>query len=155
MSDAGKVSVTIDGPAPGELRYEPTSSATAIDGAVKFVCVGGQALDGQSGWLAVPGDWTCGPGALVRGFRTIGQPLDAWSAALPKDSGISESIDVTSGGQWRWTYRAKSPFAGSVTTRIIVHPTTGRIASATRLDGAGTTDYTFDYEAGFPTIAPP
>ena len=155
MSAAGKVRVTIAGPSPGELRFQATASATAIDGALTFVCVNGQALDGQSGWLPVPGDWTCGPEALVWGYRTIGQPLDAWSAALPRDSGIKESIEVTSAGLWRWTYRATSPFAGRVTTRVLVEPATGRVASATRSDGVGKTDYTFDYGATFPTIAAP
>ncbi len=145
----------IDGPSPGVLRYEPTASATAIDGKLTFVCVDSQALDGQSGWLPVPGDWTCGPDALVRGFRSIGQPLDAWSPGLPKDSAIKETTETMKDGHWRLTYRARSPYGGSVTTRIVVDPTTGRIASASRSDSTGTTAYAFDYEATFPAIAAP
>jgi hypothetical protein len=155
MTAADAVSVRIQGPSPGELRYEPAASATVIDGEPTFVCRGGRAYDGQSGWLAAPGDWTCGPGALVRGFRTIGQPLDAWNETLPMDAGIRERIDLLSSGRWRWTYRASSPFAGQVTTRVVVDPATGRIASASRADDAGETDYAFDYGADFPPIAIP
>jgi hypothetical protein len=155
LVDAGAVAVMIEGPSPGELRYEPTASATIIDGRPTFVCIDGQALDGQSGWLAVPGEWTCGVPALIRGFRSIGQPLDAWTPSLPKDSGIREAIAMTDEGRWRWTFRASSPFAGSVTTRVTVEPGSGRIVAATRTDDVGRTDYTIDYDAGFPPIAVP
>jgi hypothetical protein len=155
MVDAGRVSVVIEGPSPGELRYEAAASATAIEGELTFVCDDGRAFDGQSGWLAVPGDWTCGAPTLARGFRTIGQPLDAWNSTLPRDDGIREVIEITSRGNWRWRYRATSPFAGRVETVVIVDPTSGRIVTASRTDGSGDTDYTFDYDAAFPPIAVP
>lgn len=156
LAEAGRVEVTVAGPSPGRLRYQPTASATVIGGDPTFVCVDGAAYDGQSGWDSVPGSWTCGVEALVRGFRTIGQPLDAWSSALPADAEIDEETALVGADlDWRWSYRARSPFAGQVKTVLVVDPATGRILSARRIDAAGETEYRFDYASSFPAIEAP
>lgn len=156
LEEAGRVEVTVDGPSPGRLRYEATRSATVIDGQPTFVCVGTRAYDGQSGWDRVPGTWSCGPEALTQGFRTIGQPLDAWNASLPSDAAIEEETSLVGTDlDWRWTYQARSPFAGQVKTVIVADRATGRILSAVRTDTAGETVYRFDYDSSFPPIVAP
>ena len=152
---AGHLRIEVVGPSAGELRYEAEASAPAQDGALVFVCVGGKAYDGQSGWAAVPGSWTCGAEAMASGFRTLGQPVDAWSANLPADSGIEEAIALTPEGTWVWTYRASSPFSGKVSTIVTFEPVTGRVVSAGRIDDTGETTYRFDYAETFPPIAKP
>jgi len=152
---AGRVAVVVRGPSSGEIRYEAAASATAIDGQVTFVCHGGRAWDGQSGFAEVPGTWTCGSDALVRGFRLMGQPLDAWSPELPSDQRIRETVTV-SGGRWTWTYRATSPTAGgAVATTVSLDLASGRITAAARTDPVGRTIYAVGYEASFPEITQP
>jgi hypothetical protein len=126
-----------------------------IDGDVVFVCRDGKAYDGQSGWMEVPGDWTCGTGALAAGFRLTGQPLDAWGPSLPPDEAIVESV-VVADGLWRWEYRGRNPFAGgAVRTSVVLDPATGQIRSASRSDPTGDTTYGISYRESFPSIAVP
>ena len=152
---AGRMEVEIAGPNAGALRFEPDASATVIDGVVGFVCVGGRAYDGQSSFTRLPGRWTCGAPALTAGFRSIGQPIDAWNATIPTDNARRETLAVED-GRWTWRYRANSPFyGGAVTASVTLDPATGRIVAARRVDPTGTTRYTFDYGAEFPPIAVP
>lgn len=103
----------------------------------------------------MPGDWTCGTGALVAGFRQTGQPLDAWGPSLPPDDGIEESV-VVANGLWRWEYRGRNPFAGgTVRTVVLLDPATGEIRSASRSDGTGETTYGISYRESFARIAVP
>jgi hypothetical protein len=156
IRSSGRLRVRVIGPAPGELLYELNASATAIDGEVVFVCRDGQAFDGQSGWIEVPGSWTCGADALVAGFRTTGQPLDAWSPELPPDEDIEETLTVAADGTWRWDYSARNPFAGGrVRTIVILDAATGQIRSASRLDPTGETTYGISYSTSFPAIRVP
>ena len=144
------------GPTPGELRYEAERSATILGEALAFVCHDGRARDGQSGFAELPGSWSCGVEALVRGFRLMGQPLDAWSAELPPDAAIVERVGLEPDGTWRWDYAATNPFVGgSVAAVVILDPATGRIARATRTDPTGPTTWAIDYEADVPAIDPP
>lgn len=153
---AGRLRIRVIGPSPGELRYEPERSATVIDGSVVFVCTGGAAYDGQSGFAVVPGEWTCGAQALVAGFRRTGQPLDAWGPGLPDDSEIRESVALAEDGTWRWDYAAVNPFAGGdVRTTVSIDPATGEIRSASRRDPVGSTTYGISYQERFPPIALP
>jgi hypothetical protein len=152
----GRLRIRVIGPAPGELRYELDASATVIDGTVVFVCVDEGAFDGQSGFEALPGAWSCGVAALQQGLRTTGQPLDAWSDELPEDDGIRETVVRTADGLWQWDYRAINPFAGGeVRTRIVVDPADGEIRSGSRSDPIGDTTYGISYAETFPPIALP
>jgi len=152
---AGRLEVAIAGPNAGTLRYEADASATVIEGVIGFVCLGHRAYDGQSGFTAIPGSWTCGAAALVAGFRTIGQPLDAWNATLPSDDAQRESVTVR-GDTWTWSYRATSPFyGGRVTAVVTLDRQTLRVTAARREDPTGVTTYTFRYRADFPAIAVP
>ena len=152
---AGRVEVAIVGPNAGTLRYQPRASATVIEGVVGSVCVGGRNYDGQAGFAALPGTWTCGKKALSAGFRNIGQPIDAWNATVPTDSGRRESISA-SGATWTWRYTATSPYVGGrVSAVVTVDRATGRITSARRSDPTGVTRYVFKYGATFPPIAVP
>lgn len=152
---AGRLEVAITGPNAGTLRYEADASATVIEGVVGFVCLARRAYDGQSGFTAIPGSWTCGAAALVAGFRTIGQPLDAWNATLPSDDAQRESVTVK-GNTWTWSYRATSPYyGGRVTAVVTLDRQTLRVTAATREDPTGVTTYTFRYRAAFPAIAIP
>ena len=156
VTDAGRLRLRVIGPAPGELRYVEKASATAIGGEVVFVCSGGTAYDGQSGWMAVPGAWSCGVDALVAGFRLTGQPLDAWSAELSPDEEIMERVELLGDGTWRWSYRGRSPFAGGlVRTMIVVDPASGQLRSASRSDPTGQTTYGISYAEAFPAIVVP
>lgn len=147
--------VDIRGPNDGTLRFEPAASATVIEGVVGYVCLGGRSYDGQSGFAAVPGRWTCGADALVEGFRHIGQPIDAWNTTIPSDQKRRESVTVA-GDTWTWRYRATSPFyGGAVETVVTLDRSSGRITAATRTDPTGTTRYGFRYGARFPKIAVP
>ena len=116
ITSAKHLTVTIAGPNPGEMRFEPAGSATIVDGTIVFVCVHGTAYDGQPGFARVPGSWQCGAAALASGFRRIGQPADSWSASSPRDSSISEAVAKGSGGTWTWTYSGISPFLGGRVT---------------------------------------
>ena len=156
LSAAGHLQVTISGPNSGVLRYEPTASATVADGRIGFICLGGAAFDGQSGFARVPGSWDCGAGALVSGFRRIGEPADSWNASSPSDSSIKESVGIAPDGSWTWSYSATSVFlGGKVSVRVGLDPTSGRILAARRVDPTGTTTYTFDYTLTFPALAVP
>lgn len=156
LTAAGRVRLTADGPSPGEVRYEPTASASMLDGIAVFVCLGGVAHDSQNLWEPVPGVWSCGAKALRQGFRELGQPLDAWSPALEPNTGIREKVQVEADGTWRWDYSADSPqYGGRVTASVRLDPATGRILSAVRDDPIGRTEYTFEYGASFPPIALP
>ncbi len=147
--------VEIRGPNDGTLRFEPAASATVIEGVVGYVCLGGRSYDGQSGFAAVPGRWTCGADALVEGFRHIGQPIDAWNATIPSDEKRREKVTVV-GNTWTWRYRATSPFyGGAVDTVVTLDRSSGRITGATRTDPTGTTRYSFRYGVRFPKIAVP
>ncbi|MFH1475352.1 MAG: hypothetical protein ABIG85_05775 [Chloroflexota bacterium] len=155
IGKAERLEVAIDGPNVGTLRYEADASATVIEGVVGFVCLGRRAYDGQSGFTAVPGSWTCGAAALIAGFRTIGQPLDAWNATLPSDDARRESVTVR-GDTWTWSYRATSPYyGGRVTAVVTLDRRTLKVTAATREDPTGITTYTFHYGASFPAIAVP
>ncbi len=145
------------GPSPGVLRYQPDASATVADGQVVFVCVGAKAWDGQGGsFVAVPGAWDCGAGALVGGFRNTGQPVDAWSKNLPTDRSIVEQTALEPDGRWRWEYRARSlAFGGTVTTTVWADPASGRILDARRSDPTGETRYGISYSVTFPPIVAP
>lgn len=156
LTAAGHLQVTISGPNAGVLRYQPGASATVANGAIVFVCVGGAAFDGQSGFARVPGAWVCGSGALVSSFRKIGEPADSWNAASPTDAAITESVGVASDGNWTWTYGGTSVFlGGKVSVRVSLDPKSGRILSARRVDPTGTTTYAFDYGLAFPALAVP
>lgn len=156
LTTAKRLEVTVSGPNPGVLRFEPAASATIVAGQVAFVCVGGAAFDGQSGFARVPGAWKCGADALVSGFRLIGQPADSWSATSPTDAAITESVKAAADGTWTWAYRGISAFlGGAVTARVSLDTRTGRILAARRTDPTGTTTYTFDYEVTFPALAVP
>ncbi len=152
---AGRVEVEISGPNAGTLRFEPDASATAIEGVVGFVCLGGRAYDGQSGFTRIPGQWTCGAPALVAGFRGIGQPIDAWNSSIPTDARRRESITLD-GSTWTWRYRATSPFyGGDVQVTVTLDGAKRRITAARRVDPTGVTRYSFVYGAAFPPIAVP
>lgn len=152
---AGGLEVEIAGPNAAVLRFTQRTSATVVDGVVGFVCVGGRAYDGQSGFTALPGAWTCGAPALVSGFRSIGQPIDAWSDTLPVDRGRSESV-AAAGGRWTWRYRATSPYyGGAVSATVTIDAATGRVVAARREDPTGGTRYTFHYGVEFPPITVP
>jgi len=156
IAAAGRLAVTVEGPNPGELRFEARASATIVDGAPGFVCVGGRAYDGQSAWTEVRGDWTCGADAFAAGFRNLGQPIDAWSDSVPRDDAIRETVRVTADGRWRWDYRGTSAyFGGRVTASALLDPATGRIVQASRTDPTGDTTYHLRYGASFPPIAVP
>ncbi len=157
LDEAGRLRITVIGPSPGVLRYQPDASATVADGQVVFVCTGGRAWDGQGGsFVAVPGAWECGAGALVDGFRNSGQPVDAWSRDLPADQSIVEQVTLEPDGRWRWEYRARSlAFGGSVTTTVWVDPASGRILDARRSDPTGETRYGISYSETFPPIVAP
>jgi hypothetical protein len=153
---SSRLRVRVIGPAPGELRYQSDRSATVIDGNVVFVCLDGRAYDGQSGFEELPGAWTCGSGALVRGFRLMGQALDAWNAELPPDQDIVEVLTLEADGTWRWDYRARNPFAGGdVRTVVVIDPASGQIRSASRTDPTGATTYGISYSEAFAAIALP
>jgi hypothetical protein len=156
LTTAKHLAVTIAGPNPGVLRFEPAASATIVGGKVVFVCVHGIAYDGQLGFARVPGSWQCGAAALVSGFRRIGQPSDSWSASSPRDSSISEAATHGPGGTWTWTYFGISPFLGGrVTARLSLDAASGRILAGQRTDPTGTTTYSFDYISTFPALAVP
>lgn len=157
LDEAGRLRITVIGPSPGVLRYEPEASATVADGRVVFVCVGGRAWDGPGGsFVAVPGTWECGAAALVDGFRNSGQPVDAWSHDLPTDQSIVEQVSLESDGRWRWEYRASSlVFGGTVTTTLWLAPADGRILDARRSDPTGETRYGISYSEAFPPIVAP
>ena len=157
LDEAGRLRITVIGPSPGVLRYQPDASATVADGNVVFVCVGDRAWDGQGGsFVAVPGAWECGAGALVDGFRNSGQPVDAWSRDLPADQSIVEQVTLEPDGRWRWEYRARSlAFGGTVTTTVWVDPASGRILDARRSDPTGETRYGISYSEAFPPIVAP
>lgn len=154
---AGHLRVTVIGQSPGVLRYQSHASATVVDDRVGFVCVDGAAFDGQSGsFVPVPGAWECGGSALVGGFRNTGQPVDAWSEALPVDASIAETTTLEPDGGWRWDYKARSAiFGGTVTATVRVDPASGRILDARRQDPTGATRYAISYSATFPPIVRP
>src|SRR5512140_778201 len=156
LTSARHLEVTITGSNPGVLRYEAKASATIVAGQVGFVCVGGAAYDGQSGFARVPGTWQCGAAALVSGFRRIGQPADSWSATSPSDGSITETVTVRPDGTWRWAYTGLSPFlGGKITARVDLDPATGRIVGARRTAPTGPTPFAFNYAAAFPALAVP
>lgn len=156
LAAAKHLQVTSAGPNPGTLRFQPSASATIAGGSVAFVCVNGAAYDGQSGFARVPGTWQCGAGALVDGFRHIGEPADSWNASSPGDAAITETVAQAAGGTWTWTYGATSVFlGGTVTARVTLDPASGRILAARRVDPTGTTTYAFDYAVTFPALAVP
>lgn len=156
LTAAGHLQVTISGPNPGVLRYQPAASATLASGQIGFVCVGGAAYDGQSGFARVPGPWVCGAGALVSSFRKIGEPADSWNASSPTDAAITESVGMASDGSWTWSYAGTSVFlGGKVSVRVSLDPKSGRILTARRVDPTGTTTYAFDYSLAFPVLAVP
>jgi hypothetical protein len=151
---AGTLEITIGG-STATFRFEPRASATAVEGVLGFVCVHGRAYDGQSGFTALSGTWTCGPEALAAGFRAIGQPADAWNDDIPTDRGRRESV-VEDGSTWTWRYGATSPYVGGdVTASVTIDRATGRVTTARRIDPTGVTRYTFRYGVDFPTIAVP
>ncbi len=152
---AGTLEIDITGVTAGTLRYEADASATAIEGVVGFVCVDGRAYDGQSGFTTLPGTWTCGPPALTAGFRSIGQPTDAWSRDIPTDRARRHSV-VEHGSTWTWRYEATSPYlGGAVAASVTIDRATGRITAARRTDPTGVTRYAFRYGATFPPIVVP
>ncbi len=156
LTAARHLEVTVTGPNPGVLRFEPAGSATVVAGKVAFVCVHGIAYDGQLGFARVPGSWQCGAAALVGGFRGIGQPADSWSPGSPRDSAIGETVSAGSAGSWTWAYSGTSPFLGGrVTARLSLDPSSGRILAGRRTDPTGTSTYTFDYDRTFPPITVP
>ncbi len=152
---ARRLEVGIVGPTLGTMRFQADASATVIDGVIGSVCLAGRAYDGQSGFTALPGRWTCGADALVAGFRHIGQPIDAWNATVPSDTARRETV-VVRGATWTWEYRAMSAYlGGAVTASVTLDRASGRITSARRADPTGATRYTFHYGAPFPSIAVP
>ena len=156
LAAAKHLQVTLSGPNPGVLRFEPRASATIVDGRVGFVCLDGAAFDGQSGFTQVPGTWKCGAAALSAGFRLIGQPADAWSETSPTDSAITEAVTVASDGTWTWAYAGASAFyGGRVTATVRLDAKSGRILAARRVDPTGVTTYSFDYALTFPALAVP
>ena len=156
LTAAKHLQVTMAGPNPGMLRFQPNASATIVAGQVVFVCTGGAAFDGQSGFARVPGTWECGAAALVAGFRRIGQPTDSWNETSPTDSAITEAVKVATDGTWTWTYAGTSPFLGGhVTATVHLDARSGRILDARRVDPTGTTTYSFDYAVTFPALAVP
>ena len=156
LTAARRLQVTVAGPNPGVLRFEPSASATIVDGKIAFVCVDGAAFDGQSGFARVPGAWKCGSAALSGGFRHIGQPADSWNATGPADSAITEAVKVGRDGTWTWTYSGVSAFSGGrVTATVSLDAASGRILAARRVDPTGTTTYSFDYGVTFPALAVP
>jgi hypothetical protein len=161
LAATGHLRITVIGPNPGVLRYQPTASATVVDGKVVFICARGAAFDGQGGsFAAVPGSWDCGGRALVEGFRHTGQPVDAWSASGNgggvSDSAIVERLSTESDGRWRWDYSAKSAvFGGTVKTTVWLDPATGHLLDARRTDPTGQTQYGINYSQAFPAIVAP
>lgn len=157
LDEAGRLRVTVIGPSPGVLRYEPEASATVAEGTVVFICADGGAFDGQGGsFTPVPGFWDCGGPAFVSGFRRSGQPLDAWSDDLPTDDSIVETTALEPDGRWRWDYQARSAvFGGTVTATVWVDPVSGQIRDARRTDPTGDTRYGISYGETFPPIIPP
>jgi hypothetical protein len=156
LGAAKRLQVTVAGPNPGVLRFEPAASATIVDGQVGFICLDGAAFDGQSGFTRVPGTWECGVDALINGFRHIGEPADSWNATSPTDAGITESVGVAADGTWTWSYAGTSAFLGGrVTARVSLDARSGRILVARRVDPIGVTTYSFDYTVTFATLAVP
>ncbi len=156
LTAAKHLQVAIAGPNRGTLRFQPSASATIVAGQVAFVCTGGAAYDGQSGFARVPGTWECGAAALVAGFRRIGQPADSWNETSPADSAVTEAVKAASDGTWTWTYAGTSPFLGGhVTATVHLDARSGRILDARRVDPTGTTTYSFDYAVTFPALAVP
>jgi len=156
VTAAKHLQVAVAGTNPGTLRFEPNASATIAGGQVAFVCTGGAAFDGQSGFARVPGTWKCGASALVSGFRRIGQPADSWNDSSPTDSAITETVTVAGDGTWTWAYAGTSPFlGGQVTATVHLDPKSGHMLDARRVDPTGTTTYSFDYAVTFPTLAVP
>ncbi len=156
LTAAKHLQLTVVGPNPGVLRFEPSASATIVDRKIAFVCVDGAAFDGQSGFARVPGAWKCGASALSGGFRHIGQPADSWNATSPTDSAIAEAVRVGRDGTWTWTYSGVSAFSGGrVTATVSLDATSGRILAARRVDPTGATTYSFDYGVTFPALAVP
>src|SRR5487761_2043051 len=156
LTAAKHLQVAVAGPNPGTLRFQPSASATIVAGQVAFVCAGGAAYDGQSGFARVPGTWECGAAALVAGFRRIGQPADSWNETSPADSAVTEAVKAASDGTWTWTYAGTSPFLGGhVTATVHLDARSGRILDARRVDPTGTTTYSFDYAVTFPALAVP
>jgi hypothetical protein len=149
--------LTVIGPSPGVLRYEPAASATVVDGQLVFICANGSAYDGQGGsFIAVPGAWTCGGPALVAGYRNTGQPVDAWSGDSPTDAAITETAALEPDGRWRWDYAGQSAvYGGAVRSTVWVDPVGGRILEARRSDPTGETTYGISYDEAFPPIAAP
>jgi hypothetical protein len=152
-----RLEVAVRGPTSGELRFQKGTSATVIDGTVTFLCIDGRAYDGQSGFSRLEGSWVCGSDALAKGFRTMGQPVDAWSDDLLLDVNPRETVDVLGNGDWRWRYRASNPLlgAGDIRVTLVLRPSTGRIVSGSRTDPLGETTWAFAYGADFPEIARP
>ena len=156
LTAARHLQVTAAGPRAGVVRFEPSASATLVNGTLVFVCIGGAAYDGQSGFARVPGKWTCGTGALISGFRQIGQPADSWSSSSPGDASITEAVTVGSDGSWTWAYTGVSAFLGGrITARVSLDPASNRIRAAQRTDPTGATTYAFDYARTFPALAVP
>jgi hypothetical protein len=156
LAAAKHLQVAIAGPNPGVLRFEPSASATIVDGRVGFVCTDGAAFDGQSGFARVPGTWECGAAALSGGFRHIGQPADAWNETSPTDSAITEAVAVGHDGTWTWAYSGASAFSGGrVTATVHLDAASGRILAARRVDPTGVTTYSFDYDVTFQALAVP
>lgn len=157
LGSGAHLTVTVTGSAPATIYYLTTSSATKVGTRLGFICVDGAAYDGQSGtYVAVPGTYECGAVALADGFRHTGQPVDAWSAGIPGDAGIRETVAAGSDGRWRWTYRATNGFVGGkVTVVLVLDPRTGRLVSGSRTDPIAKTTYTFDYRTTVPKIAAP
>ncbi len=156
LTAARHVAVTIAGPNPGLMRFEPGASATVVDGKLVFICVGGAAYDKQSGFARIAGAWQCGASALTSGFRRIGQPAVSWSGSSPSDGSITETITRGTDGTLTWAYTGVSPFLGGrVTARVRLDPASGRILAARRTDPLGATTYTFDYDTAFPKLAVP
>ena len=156
LSSAKHLQVTLAGPNPGVLRFEPSASATIVGGRIGFVCLDGAAFDGQSGFARVTGTWDCGAAALSGGFRNIGQPADAWNETSPTDNAITEVVGTEPDGTWTWAYVGASAFyGGRVTARVSLDAESGRILAARRVDPTGVTTYSFDYETTFPALAVP
>jgi hypothetical protein len=156
LAAAKHLQVTLVGPNPGVLRFEPSASATIVDRKIAFVCVDGAAFDGQSGFARVPGAWKCGASALSGGFRHIGQPADSWNETSPTDGAITEAVTVGHDGTWTWAYSGVSAFyGGRVTATVSLDAASGRILAARRVDPTGATAYSFDYVVTFPALAVP
>lgn len=136
------------------LRYLPDASEALVDGDRVSICAAGKSFAGEAGkFEPIDGEWVCGAEAFVTGFRASGAPIDSWSPEFPADGTPKETVKA-SGGRWIWTLTGAG-FDAAATTTVALDTGTGRLLTASLVDAAGTTEWTFDYETPVSPIEAP